>query len=193
MKYTESALISVLPPWAGRCSIWIRSALRTLASAHSMQRKTPRPRPRSPNPAGWRAPRGAGSAAERSGFAGPRRSLSSSVWRPPATANQPTKPTPQDHPGRLRAAALDRRLTGEELARTLFHIVKHRGFKSNRKNAQDAEDGKMLAGIGSNKNIRAECVTAPPARCSTKTRSSPTASATPTARMTKHSIGRFLR
>ena len=52
---------------------------------------------------------------------------------------------------------MDRRLTGEELARTPFHIVKHRGFKSNRKNAPNTEDGKMLAGIGSNKDIMAKC------------------------------------
>ena len=59
-------------------------------------------------------------------------------------------------PWHLRAEALDRLLTGEELARALFHIIKHRGFKSNRKNTQDTEDGKMLAGIGSNRNTMAE-------------------------------------
>ena len=60
-------------------------------------------------------------------------------------------------PWRLRAEALDRLLTGEELARALFHVVKHRGFKSNRKGVNDPkDDGKMLTGIGSNRNIMAE-------------------------------------
>lgn len=36
-------------------------------------------------------------------------------------------------PWQLRAEGLDRRLTGEEFAWALFHIIKRRGFKSNRK------------------------------------------------------------
>jgi CRISPR-associated endonuclease Csn1 len=54
-------------------------------------------------------------------------------------------------PWRLRAEGLDRKLNGEELAITLGHIAKHRGFKSNSKrdrgtNAPD-ESSKMLQAI----------------------------------------------
>lgn len=56
-------------------------------------------------------------------------------------------------PWQLRAEGLERLLTGEELARALYHIVKHRGFKSNRKGDKDKEDGKMLAGIQRNKAL----------------------------------------
>lgn len=59
-------------------------------------------------------------------------------------------------PWQLRAEALDRLLTGEELARALFHIVKRRGFKSNRKKVKNAEDGEMLSGITANRAIMAE-------------------------------------
>jgi len=51
-------------------------------------------------------------------------------------------------PWALRADALDRTLTGEELAVALGHIAKHRGFRSNRKRlANEAEDRTMLAAI----------------------------------------------
>lgn len=59
-------------------------------------------------------------------------------------------------PWQIRAEALDRPLSGEEFARALLHIVKHRGFKSNRKTAKDTEEGKMLAGIARNQKIMAE-------------------------------------
>lgn len=54
-------------------------------------------------------------------------------------------------PWTLRAEGLDRRLSGPELAVTLGHIAKHRGFKSNRKgdhgaNAAD-DSSKMLKAI----------------------------------------------
>lgn len=54
-------------------------------------------------------------------------------------------------PWQLRAEGLDRLLTGEELARALYHIIKHRGFKSNRKDGKDKEAGKMLEGIAANR------------------------------------------
>jgi len=43
-------------------------------------------------------------------------------------------------PYELRAAALERPLSPHELGRTLFHLAKRRGFKSNRK-AGDSDDG----------------------------------------------------
>lgn len=55
-------------------------------------------------------------------------------------------------PWELRAAGLDRKLTGPELAVALGHIAKHRGFKSNRKGERNANAGddssKMLKAIG---------------------------------------------
>lgn len=68
-----------------------------------------------------------------------------------ATGNKPT-------PWRLRAEGLDRLLSGEEFARALYHIVKHRGFKSNRKKAaeQDKESQKMLGSIGGNRTLMSE-------------------------------------
>jgi len=60
-------------------------------------------------------------------------------------------------PWRLRADGLGRMLTGEEFARALFHIVKRRGFKSNRKKVKaENDDGKMLAGIGANRQVMLE-------------------------------------
>jgi CRISPR-associated endonuclease Csn1 len=52
-------------------------------------------------------------------------------------------------PWRLRAEGLDRRLTGKELAVSLAHIAKHRGFKSNskRKSNEASDDSKMLKAI----------------------------------------------
>jgi len=57
----------------------------------------------------------------------------------------------QPSPWELRAEGLDRLLTGQEFARALFHIIKRRGFKSNRKAAKSSEDGKMIAGIEANR------------------------------------------
>ena len=60
------------------------------------------------------------------------------------------QPDHEQTPWKLRAEGLDRLLSGEEFARALFHIIKRRGFKSNRKKVKKADDGKMLAGIGEN-------------------------------------------
>lgn len=65
----------------------------------------------------------------------------------------------QYHSGRLkdvyqlRYEALDRKLTGEELAQVLLHIAKHRGFRSTRKSetAGDKEGGLILQATGENK------------------------------------------
>lgn len=54
-------------------------------------------------------------------------------------------------PWDLRARALDVPLNGLDLARSLYHIAAHRGFKSNRLHAasdKDADDSKMLAAAG---------------------------------------------
>lgn len=59
-------------------------------------------------------------------------------------------------PWMLRAEGLDRLLTPEEFARVLFHIAKRRGFKSNRKNAADKEEGLMLECIQRNRQLLAE-------------------------------------
>lgn len=56
-------------------------------------------------------------------------------------------------PWQLRCEGLDRILTGEELARALFHIIKRRGFKSNRKKIKKDEDGQVLSNIGTNRQI----------------------------------------
>lgn len=51
----------------------------------------------------------------------------------------------------LRTAALDRLLDNREFARVLIHIAQRRGFRSNRKNAKDQEDGKLLEAVNKNK------------------------------------------
>ncbi len=51
----------------------------------------------------------------------------------------------------LRVRALDAPVSSEELVRILLHIAKRRGFRSNRRNAADKEEGKLLAAIGENR------------------------------------------
>lgn len=55
-------------------------------------------------------------------------------------------------PWTLRAEGLDRVLTDPEWAAVIYHLVKHRGFQSNRKSeaATDEKAGQMLSGIASN-------------------------------------------
>lgn len=58
---------------------------------------------------------------------------------------QPKQLSPWD----LRKEALQRKLSDDEFARVLFHIAKHRGFQSNKKNGhkeESAEGKKLLAG-----------------------------------------------
>ena len=45
----------------------------------------------------------------------------------------------------LRAKALDEKLNDAELVKIILHIFKRRGFKSNRKNLLDKENGKLLS------------------------------------------------
>lgn len=51
----------------------------------------------------------------------------------------------------LRVKALDEPVNGAEFARILLHISQRRGFKSNRRNAADKEEGKLLAAVSENK------------------------------------------
>jgi len=55
----------------------------------------------------------------------------------------------------LRAAGLDRKLEPDEWARALYHLIKHRGFRSNRKSeiADDEEAGKLTAAVQSTENL----------------------------------------
>lgn len=49
---------------------------------------------------------------------------------------------------KLRADALDKKLTDAEFARVLYSLARHRGFKSNkREGAKDKEEGKLLSSI----------------------------------------------
>lgn len=60
-----------------------------------------------------------------------------------------------ESPWELRAQGLDRRLDGPEWAAVLYHIVKHRGFQSNRKSEAKADEkaGQMLSGVNANKAL----------------------------------------
>jgi len=59
---------------------------------------------------------------------------------------------PATTPWELRAQGLDRCLTAQEWASVLYHIVKHRGFQSNRKSEASADEkaGQMLSGVSFN-------------------------------------------
>lgn len=61
-------------------------------------------------------------------------------------------------PWELRVAALDRKLTPEELAVTLGHIARHRGFRSNKKNQgnEAGDDGKVVKAAAANREILAQ-------------------------------------
>jgi CRISPR-associated endonuclease Csn1 len=58
-------------------------------------------------------------------------------------------------PWELRAIGLERKLTREEWAAALYHIVKHRGFESNRKGEEkkDKKVGEMLSGVNANRQL----------------------------------------
>lgn len=61
-------------------------------------------------------------------------------------------------PWTLRADALDKKLTPQELAFALYHLVKHRGFQSNRKSEvkEDEKAGQMLSGVSKNQALLKE-------------------------------------
>ncbi len=52
----------------------------------------------------------------------------------------------------LRVKALDELVTRAEFARILIHISQRRGFRSNRKNPSDKEEGKLLEAISQNRS-----------------------------------------
>ncbi len=58
----------------------------------------------------------------------------------------------------LRADALNRRMTNHEWASVLYHIVKHRGFQSNRKSEikGDEKAGEMKSGVERNQQLLAK-------------------------------------
>lgn len=58
-------------------------------------------------------------------------------------------------PWTLRTEGLERRLDAQEWAAVLYHLVKHRGFQSNRKSEikSDEKVGQMLTGMGRNHNL----------------------------------------
>ncbi len=64
------------------------------------------------------------------------------------------------NPWLLRAEGLDRRLSAEEWARTLYHLVKHRGFYAARKTEESddgkSEGGKLTAGVRRTQALFAE-------------------------------------
>lgn len=60
-------------------------------------------------------------------------------------------------PWLLRTDGLNQKLNQRDWARTLLHIAKHRGFKSNRKSeASDKEGGKLLMGVTGNAKLLKE-------------------------------------
>jgi CRISPR-associated endonuclease Csn1 len=62
-----------------------------------------------------------------------------------------TKPDPWS----LRVKGLDYLLSDLEFSRAIYHIIKHRGFKSNRKDSvkdKKSEDGRMLSAVAANEN-----------------------------------------
>lgn len=58
-------------------------------------------------------------------------------------------------PWELRAEGLDRKLEPKEWAAVLYHLVKHRGFQSNRKSEAKADEkvGQMLSGVSANHSL----------------------------------------
>ncbi len=65
---------------------------------------------------------------------------------------------PELDPWELRVAALDRKLTPQELAVALGHIARHRGFRSNKKNQgnEAGDDGRVLKAAATNQEILAK-------------------------------------
>lgn len=53
----------------------------------------------------------------------------------------------------LRYRGLTQPLSAEEWSRLLIFFAKHRGFKSNRKNASDGDDGEMLSAVKANQEL----------------------------------------
>lgn len=66
--------------------------------------------------------------------------------------HDPTQLDSAVSPWQLRAEGLDRKLNDREWAIVLYHVVKHRGFQSNRKSEakSDEKAGEMLSGVTAN-------------------------------------------
>ena len=65
---------------------------------------------------------------------------------------------PDASPWDLRAKGLDQVLESKEWAGVLYHLIKHRGFQSNRKSEAKADEkaGQMLSGVGRNQALLKE-------------------------------------
>ncbi|MHB1226896.1 MAG: type II CRISPR RNA-guided endonuclease Cas9 [Desulfurivibrionaceae bacterium] len=76
----------------------------------------------------------------------------------PTNPNNNTLSADNLSPWQLRAEGLDRRLDPQEWAAVLYHLVKHRGFLSNRKSEAktDAKTGEMLGGVSTNQQRLSE-------------------------------------
>ena len=63
-----------------------------------------------------------------------------------------------DSPWELRALGLDQQLTNKQWVSVLYHILKHRGFQSNRKSEVKADEkaGQMLSGVSRNQALLEE-------------------------------------
>lgn len=63
--------------------------------------------------------------------------------------------TSSSSPWQLRAEGLDRLLSPAEWAASLYHLIKHRGFQSNRKSEIKADEkaGQMLSGVNQNRQL----------------------------------------
>ncbi|MGA7799390.1 MAG: type II CRISPR RNA-guided endonuclease Cas9 [Gammaproteobacteria bacterium] len=63
--------------------------------------------------------------------------------------------TCKQSPWELRAEGLDRGLDPSEFATALYHLVKHRGFQSNRKSEAKADEkaGQMLSSVSQNQQL----------------------------------------
>ena len=74
------------------------------------------------------------------------------------TATPESFALPDTSPWDLRAEGLDRLLEPKEWAAVLYHLVKHRGFQSNRKSEAKADEkaGQMLSGVGRNQALLKE-------------------------------------
>ncbi len=57
---------------------------------------------------------------------------------------------------KLRSEALDKKVTDGDLAKIIFNILNHRGFKSNRKNMASKDEGKLISAIAANKKLLAD-------------------------------------
>lgn len=71
------------------------------------------------------------------------------------TAGPESFALPDASPWDLRAKGLDQVLEPREWAGVLYHLIKHRGFQSNRKSEAKADEkaGQMLSGVGRNQTL----------------------------------------